>query len=113
MTATITIEIEDDEYELTVSSHSPPSRGSRDEPPDGGEVDFSPVVWRRTQVGSQRDEEVTFEEFVSRYAGYLGVSIERADRRARDDAMVELGERAADAWEDHLESSDDEDERWT
>lgn len=92
-----------EEYELTVSYYSAPTPATREEPADGGEMDFEPVVNRR--VGGRKVEEIAFDEFLDRYAAHEGIDRDAADQAVRDQAMISIAEDVIDRYEDSLESS--------
>lgn len=94
---------DNEEYELSVSSYRAPTPDTRDEPGDGGEVDFEPVVNRR--VGGRKVEEIPFDEFLERYGAHQGIDREVADQAVRDQAMISIAEELIERFEDSLESA--------
>lgn len=93
---------DDEEYELTVVSYSPPTADTRDEPGDGGEIDFSPTVSRL--MCGRKAEEVPFDEFIGRVATHQGITHERAESFVRDRVMFDVADMLDADFEDSLES---------
>jgi hypothetical protein len=106
---TVTFEIGELEYEVSCSSFSPPTKGSRDEPPDGGECYPSPFV--RVLKDGQDHDVVTYDTFLLMFAVDRRASLAKADERACDALMERTLEELEDRYDDSYDPDSDRDDR--
>ena len=97
------------EYEIGVRSFSGPTRATRWDPGDGGEVELSPFV--TVSVDGEDVGVTTLDVALLAYAAEKGWTLDKAIREVEDQALEAAIEEAADRWEDQR-ASYDEDRRW-
>lgn len=100
---------DDEEYEVTVVSFSPPSASTWHEPGDSGEIDLSPVVDRL--VNGRKAEEITLDDFIGMIAEDRSLTRIQAEDIVNERAFMvvleQMGDEYEDARESELERGDD------
>lgn len=92
------------EYEIEVTHFQPPTKATRDDPGDGGEIELGDTVkvWYPgdgTRLAEVR-ERIPLIEFVETYARHHGITELEADRQIRDTCFEDVLQQYADDFDD-------------
>lgn len=115
--SSVEIEIEDDTYEVEITSFERPIKGNRRGHPDrwtpdeGGELELGEIV-KVWGLGFVEDgpgsgnaepmvlERITLDEFIRRFAEYHAIDSKAARRKLEDQCMEEMLQRMEDDYDD-------------
>lgn len=97
---------DDEEYEVTVMGLRGPTPDTFDEPGDAGEIEFSPIVTRILK--GRKVEELSFDDFVTRYADHHAITESRARDRIDYAATMDVADQLAADYEDSREAAYEE-----
>ncbi len=77
ITETLLVEIGDREFEISCADFSPPTRGTWDDPPDGGDCCVAPFV--KVTYNGDDEQVVTYDSFIIDYAIDRKLTVKVAD----------------------------------
>lgn len=105
MNIQVSVAADDRYYTVPVTGFSPPTRATRRDPGDPGEVELGRVVGVELEDGTEKT--VPFDEFLRDYAAVKGLSLRDAERDIEDKAMEAVLEELADGYGDDRENWED------
>ena len=90
----VTISMDTKWYEVEIMYFNPEFPASYWEPGDAGEVGLGQIV--RVTLESRFEDYVTYYTFITDYAIYLGLSLEKTEARVRDLAFKHVRDKYED-----------------